>query len=294
MSEAHAHDEYSIIEAFLPREFRFYRHYHIMSSFFAVFFIGLVFVAWVPFVMELFYQGVSDGSAFRAAAYATATFLFLVLLGRLGKREFDRTRFIVSLDGLIRRDPYRTVSVTWRDITGVRVRRIPGAKGALEITAPGAKIVLPSTILGFGQLCGAIQRGLERAGRAELLENGFLRVMEAMGTMSERWNERAKKAFWPIVAATVGTLSFNILVSSLVWETGTLSLIVWAGTTLPLPLLVYAVADFRLNRKFEKALRAGSNTAVKDDLAGELVFGFLIVAPVYGIFGIIARTIFLR
>jgi hypothetical protein len=265
-----------------------------MSLFFAVFFMGLVFVAWVPFVMEVCSGGVSDGSIFRAAAYTTATFILLAMLGRLGKREFDRTRFIVSLDGIIRRDPYRTVSVTWRDITGVRVRRIPGAKGALEITAPGARIFLPSTISGFEQLCGAIQGGLERAGRAELLDSGFLRVMAAMGTMSERWNQRAKKAFWPIVAASVGTLLFSVFVGLLVWETGTLSLIVWAGITLPLPLLVYAVADFRLNRKIEKSLLAGSGSAFTEDLAGEFFSGFLIVAPFYGILGIIARTIFLR
>jgi hypothetical protein len=294
MPEANAHDEYAVIEAVFPQEFRFYTHYHIMSSFFAVIFIGLVLVAWVPFVMELYSHGIHDGPEFRAAAYSTATFILLVALGRLGKREFDRTRFIVSLDGISRRDPYRTVSMAWRDITGVRVSRKPGAKGALEITTLEARMLLPSTISGFEKLCSTIQKGLERAGRAELLDSGFLGLMAAMGTMSERWNKRAKKAFLPIVAATVGTLLFNAFVGSLVWEAKTLSLIVWAGITLPLPLLVFAVADFRLNRKVENVLIAGSGGAFREDLAGELVFGFIVVAPFYGILGILARTIFLR
>jgi hypothetical protein len=126
------------------------------------------------------------------------------------------------------------------------------------------------------------------------MDSGLLRTMVAMGTMSERWNERARAAFWPIVAATIGTLLFNAFVASRVWETGSVSLIVWAGISLPMPLLVYAVADIRLNRQYEKALLLGGETTGKDDLAGELAFGFLVVAPFYGILGIIARTIFLR
>ena len=293
MPEAPTHDEYAVIETFPPQEFRFYHHYYITSSFFAVFFIGLVFVAWVPFVMTVMSDGIPDGPIVRATVYATAAFLLFAALARLGKREFDRTRFIVSNEGVVRRDPYRTISLAWCDITGVRHRRTPGAKGALEITAPHARLLLPSTIAGFGQLCGAIQKGLERAGRPELMDSGLLRTMVAMGTMSERWNARAKSAFWPIAAATVGTLLLNAFVSSRVWGTGTVALIVWAGITLPLPLLVYAIADIRLNRTFEKALLSGSGTAVKDDLAGELVFGFLVAAPFYGVIGIIAKTIFL-
>lgn len=293
MQDTNAHDEYAVIETFPPQEFRFYHHYYITASFFAVFFMGLVFVAWVPFVMTVLSEG-ADGPIVRATMYTTAVFLFFAALARLGKREFDRTRFIVSLDGFVRRDPYRTVSVAWRDITSVRRRRVPGAKGALEIRAPHARILLPSTISGFGRLCGAIQKGLERAGRPELMDSGLLRTMVAVGIMSERWNERARVAFWPIVAATIGTLLFNAFVTSRVWETGSVSLIIWAGISLPMPLLTYAVADFRLNRECEKALLLGNETPVKEDCAGELVFGFLVVAPFYGILGIIARTIFLR
>ena len=292
MPESHAHNEYAVIETFPPQEFRFYHHYYITSSFSAVLFIGLVFVVWVPFVMTMLSDGVPDSMIVRATVYSTAAFLLFSALAVLGKREFDRTRFIVSYEGIVRRDQFRTISAPWRDITGVRHRRIPGAKGSLEIAVPHARLLLPSTIAGFGQLCGAIQKGLERAGRPELMDCGLLRTMVAMGTMSERWNARAKHAFWPMVAATVGILLFSAFVASHVWDTGTVALIMWGGITLPLPLLVYAVADIRLNRKFEKALLSGSGTAVKDDIAGELVVGFLIVAPFYGILGIIAKTIF--
>jgi hypothetical protein len=294
MQDAHARYEYAVIETFPPQEFRFYQHYYITDSFFAVFFIGLVFVAWVPCAMVAWHDGFPEGPIVRAAVYSTAAFMLFAALGLIGKREFDRTRFIVSFDGFVRRDPYRTVSVAWRDITIVKGRMVPGAKGALEIRAPHARILLPSTITGFGRLCGAIQRGLERAGRPAVLDNELLRTMVAMGTVSERWNERAKAAFWPIAAATIGTVLFNAFVASCVWETGSVSLIIWAGISLPIPLLAYAVADFRCNRQCEKALLLGNETPVKDDLAGELAFGFLVVAPLYGVLGIIARTIFLR
>jgi hypothetical protein len=294
MKDTLACDEYAVIETFPPQEFRFFHHYYITSSFFAVSFIGLVFVAWVPFAMVAWQEGFPDAPIVRAAVYSTAAFMLLTALGLIGKREFARTSFIVSFDGLVRRDPYRTVSVAWRDITCVRGRRVPGAKGALEIRAPYARILLPSTIAGFGRLCGEIRKGLERAGRAELIDSGLLRAMVAVGTMSERWNERARAAFWPIVAATLGTLLFNAFVASRVWEIGSVSLVIWAGIGLPVPLLAYAVADIRLNRKYEKALLLGSAITGEEDLAGELVFGFLVVAPIYGILGIIARTIFFR
>lgn len=286
--------DYAVIETFPPREFRFFRHYYITSSFFAVFFIGLVFVAWVPFVIVVLSEGILDGPIVRAAAYTTAAFLFFTALAKIGKREFDKTLFIVSNEGIIRRDPFRTLSAAWHDIIGVRNRRIPGAKGSLEIRTPHARILLPSTISGFGQLCGAIQKGLERAGRGGLMDSGFLRTMTAMGTMSERWNARAKASVWPIIAATLGTLLLNVFVALCVWKTGPVSLIVWAGITLPLPLLVYSVADIRLNRSIERALLLDNGTDIKEDLAGELAFGFIVTAPFYGILGIIAKTIFLR
>jgi hypothetical protein len=269
---------YAVIETFTPQEFRYYPQYYITSAFFAVFFMGLIFVVWVPLVMTYCTEGLLNWPAIRAAVSLTATFLLLVALGRLAKREFGRTRFIVSHEGIVRRDLYRTVSIAWRDIVSVRRRRRPGAKGALEITAPYARLLLPSTITEFGRFCGAVRNGLERA---------------AMGTVSERWNERAKAAFWPLAAAAVGTLLFNAFVVSRVWEMGPAALIVWAGTGLPMPLVVYSVADIRFNRRLEKALLAGNNSAAEDDFAAEIVVGFLVVAPLYGILGIIAKTIFL-
>jgi hypothetical protein len=294
MAEAHGSEEYAVIEAFPPEEYRFFTRYHIMASFYAVFFLGLVFVVWVPFLMEACSGGVADPSVVRAAAAITAAFALLAVLGGLGKREFDRTRFIVSHERIVRSDAYRTVSIAWRDIVTVRNRKFPGAKRALELTASGARILLPSTIAGFGRLCAGVRRGLEQAGRGTLMDSVQLRAMAAAGDMAERWNRRAKNAFWPLSAATVGVLLFNAFVASRVWGTGTLSLVVWAGIGLPLPLLVYAVADIRCNRTFEKALLSGSGNAYKEDLVTELIIGFLVVAPFYGILGIIARTIFLR
>ncbi|MBN1128533.1 MAG: hypothetical protein JXA71_06080 [Chitinispirillaceae bacterium] len=293
MKGTRACDEYAVIETFPPQEFRFFRHYYITSSFFAVFFIGLVFVAWVPLAMAAWQEGFPDAPVVRAAVYSTVAFLLCAALGLIGKRESARTRFIVSFDGIVRRDPYRTVSMAWRDITFVRGRRMPGAKGALEIRTSHTRILLPSTIESFGRLCDEIRKGLERAGRPAVMDSVLLRDVVAMGTMSERWNERARAAFWPIVGATLGTLLFNAFVASRVWEAGSVTLIIWAGISLPMPLLAYAVADFRLNRQCEKALLLGNETPVKDNLAGELAFGFLAVAPFYGILGIIARTIFL-
>jgi hypothetical protein len=294
MPDTDARDGYAVIETVPPREFRFFRHYYITFSFFAVFFIGLVFVAWVPFAMVAWQEGFPDPPVVRAAVSSTAAFLLLAALGLTGKRGFARTRFIVSIDGIVRRDPYRTVSVAWRDITGVRGRRAPGAKRALEIAAPHASILLPSTIAGFGRLCGEIRKGLEGTGRPELMDSGLMRAMTAAGVMSERWNGRARHAFLPIVAATLGTLLFNAFVASRVWGIGSVSLIIWAGITLPLPLLAYAVADFRFNRAHERALLQGGGSPFREDMAGELAVGFLAVAPLYGILGIIARTIFFR
>ena len=294
MPETNAREDYAVIETYSPQVFRFYPDFYITSAFFAVFFIGLVFVAWVPLVMVYCSEGTIDVPVARAAAYCTVTFLLLAALGNLGKRELGKVRFVVSQEGIVRSDPYRKISVAWRDITGVRCGRVPFAKGRVEITTSRTRILLPSTITHFDRLSEAVQKGLERAGKAALLDNAFLRTMVAMGKVSERWNDRAKAAFWPLVAATIGIVLFNSFVTSCVWETGTVALIIWAGVGLPLPLLAYSIADIRLNRRYEKALLLGEGTAFVDDIAGELIFGLLVVAPFYGILGIIARGIFFR
>lgn len=287
-------EDYAVIETYSPQVFRFYPDFYITSTFFAVFFIGLVFVAWVPLIMVYCSEGIIDVPIVRAAGYCTATFLFLAALGSLGKRELGKVRFVVSLEGIARSDPYRKISVAWGDVTGVRCRRIPFAKGHVEITTPRTRLLLPSTITHFDRLSEAVQKGLERAGKAALLDNAFLRTMVAMGKVSERWNSRAKSAFWPLVAATIGIVLFNSFVTSCVWETGTVALIIWAGVGLPLPLLVYSIADIRLNRCYENVLLRGDGTAFVENIAGELLFGLLVVAPFYGILGIIARGVFFR
>ena len=287
-------EDYAVIETYSPQVFRFYPDFYITSVFLAVFFVGLVLVAWVPLIMVYYSEGIIDVQIVRAAVYCTATFVFLAALGSLGKRELGKVRFIVSHEGVVRSDPYRKISVAWRDITGVRCRRMPFAKGHVEITTLRARLLLPSTITHFDRLGEALQKGLERSGKAALLDSALLRTMFAMGKVSERWNGRAKAAFWPLVAATIGIVLFNSFVVSCVWKTGTVPLIIWAGITLPIPLLVYAIADIRLNRRYEKSFLRGNGTAFVDDIAGELLFGLLVVAPFYGILGIVARGIFFR
>jgi hypothetical protein len=284
--------EYAVIETFPPQEFHYYPNFYIMSSFFAVFLIGLILVVWVPLILAYIADGFLYGPMVRATAYLTATFLFLVLLGRLSRRELDKVCFTVSADGITRRDSYRKLSAAWHDITRVRCRKIPFAKGFVEITTPRNRIFLPSTITDFGTLGAGIRKGLERSGKGELCNDTFLRAMVTMGKVSESWNGRAKAAFWPLVAATILMVLFNSFVALFMWGMGEIPLIIWAGIGLPLPLLVYSIADIRCNRRLQKALLNGGEYNPARDLSSELLVGALIAAPLYGIFGIIARTIF--
>lgn len=286
--------EYATIETFIPpQEFHFYRRFYITSSFFAVMGIGLLFVGWVPLIFMYFSDGFLNGPIARATIYLTATFLFLVALSRIAKREIDRVRFVVMREGIARMELYREIFVKWSEITGIRCRRIPLGKGLVEITAPHRRLILPSTITDFAGLGEALRQGLMYAGKETLCDETFFSRMAVMGTVNERWNERAKAAFWPIVIATIGFVLFNSFVASRVWGMGTISLIIWAGIGLPLPLLIYAIADIRCNRRLEKALLLNSSGYdAARDLVSELIIGTLIAAPFYGILGIIARTIF--
>jgi hypothetical protein len=283
--------EYATIETFIPQEFHFCRRFYITSSFFAVMGIGLLFVGWVPLIFMFFSDGFLNGPVARATIYLTATFLSVVALHRIVKREIDRVRFIVMREGIARIESYRETLVKWSEITGIRCRRIPLGKGLVEITAPHRRLILPSTITNFAGLGEALRQGLATAGKAALCNDVFFRTMAVMGTVNERWNERAKAAFWPLVIATSGFVLFNSFVASRVWGVGTISVILWAGIGLPLPLLVYAIADIRCNRRLEKALLDSSGYDAARDLTGELIIGILITAPFYGIIGIIARTI---
>ncbi len=286
--------EYATIETFIPQEFHFCRRFYITSSFFAVMLIGLIFVGWVPLVFMYISDGFVYGPIARATVYLTATFLFLFAFSRIAKREIDRVRFVVMREGVARIESYRKVVVKWGEIANIRCRRIPFTKGLVEISTPRSRLILPSTITDFARLGEALRYGLAYTGRAELCNDAFFREMAVMGTVNERWNERARTTFRPLVIATIGFVLFNSFVASRVWGMGLIPLMIWAGIGLPLPLLIYSIADIRCNRRLEKALLSCSDYDVKSDFLSELIIGVLIVAPIYGILGIVVgRIIFI-
>jgi hypothetical protein len=242
--------------------------------------------------MEYLTGGLRYGPVVRAAVYGTTSFILFVLLGRRGRRELDKVRFVVSREGMVRSTPYRKTAVRWPDIVSVRCRRVPFLKGFVEVAASHTKLYLPSTIAGFALLGTALRRGLESAGKTALCNDAFYAEMAAMGDVGERWNARAKAAFWPLTLSTIGAALFNAFVALWVWKLGPIPLVLWTAICLPAPLIVYSIADLRLNRQLKKSLMREEGTAYREDLWGELIIGFLVVMPFYGIFGIFFKTIF--
>jgi hypothetical protein len=287
------HDGESNSRGELPREFHFFPYFPITAFFFAVISLGLVFVLWLPILYLYFYAGILNGQAVRASSYCTATFLLVVLFGRLSQRELGKVRFIVSPEGVARRAPFRTIGLRWEDIEQVRCRRLPFVKGFVEISGGRRKLLLPSTIAEFALLGQEIARGLERAGKGNRCNDATLQRIGAMALVAEGRNERARRSFLPFTAATIGTVLFNALIAARVWAAGPIPIIFWASCVLPLPLLAYSIADARLNRRHGIALVNGDDFDARSAFRSELLFSALITTLAYGVLGIVIKPIFL-
>lgn len=276
-----------------PREYYFFPDFPITRAFLAVFFIGLALVAWAPLLYLFLAEHTVYGPALRATLYLTATFILVLLLGRAGKRALERVSFLVSSDGIVRRDPYRIMSLAWNDVETLRCRRPLFMKPFVEISDGRRKLLLPSTISRFADLGIALRQCCVRAGKGELVTDEIVRKVTAMAAVSERWNRRSRAALLPIVAATVGTLLSSALVASVFWERAPLQVLVWTAMGLPVPLAVYSFADLRINRRHEYCLLSGIDFSEKRVLIAELRAAVLAGSLAYGLFGIVFKTIFL-
>ncbi|MCU0609752.1 MAG: hypothetical protein MUF22_08315 [Chitinispirillaceae bacterium] len=287
--------EYATFERPRTREFR-YGPFHITRFFTSLFFLGLVLVAWIPVLYLYVTVGFMYAPVLRATLFLTGSFVLLLIVGRISRAELNRVRFVISPNGIGRIDGLRKTQLPWREVTAIRYRRFPFVKGFIEIISAKGKLILPSTIIGFGLLGESLKTGLDNANRSRrgtLMSDRMLRKIAIMGMVSELWNERARLAFWPLIAATVSCVLFCAFIAARIWGLEPVALIIWSGLGLPAPILAYSIADFRQNRRIEHT-HSHSTTDPWHGFSGELCFGALIVALIYGIAGIVFSGLFLK
>jgi hypothetical protein len=276
-----------------PREFRFFPSFPITAFFFIVIAIGLIVILWIPLVYLYFYSGMINGVIARTASSSTLTFLLIAALGRLSSRELAKVRFIVSREGIIRKTPFRTTGIRWTEVDRLSCRSMPFVKGFVALHGRKRSLLLPSTIVGFASLGEAISRELHRAGKASLYDETLVTRMAAFGRVAEAWNERARAYLVRFTVATIGAAALNALTAGKLWAFSPVPLILWASIGIPLPLVAYAVADARFNRRYEKALIGGFDFDKRQAFRNELLMSALVASLAYAVLGILIKPIFL-
>ena len=270
--------------------YRFEKQYYIGTFFLILLFIGLIMVVYLPLLFLHLVYGSVGAPAVRATIFMSGTFFFILLFTRFMRKEMDAVMYVVTPDSLILKNSFRTVTLSFAEATGFACRRYPFMKGFAELSAPGRKIAVPSTLRDFGGLIDAIAAGLAAGGKAGLASGGTLRDLKRIALVSEFSYARSRAAFVPLIYATVAVGIAGAFIASEVWVTAQFPLLIWTGVSLAAPLLAYGIADFRLGREIDRQLRQNPNAPPRVSLRDEIVMASITVALLYFSAGVVFRA----
>ncbi|MBN2037916.1 MAG: hypothetical protein JW768_14335 [Chitinispirillaceae bacterium] len=272
--------------------FRMEPECYIATYFLFLLFIGLVVVAYLPLLVSLLTYGVVYAPLQRASMYLSATYVILLLLARFAHIEISRVQFILTPSSLVHKSTFSFIEIPYQDMTRCDIRTIPLIKGFIAVSAPGKRIILPSTITRFGDLAACLVKRLQAAGNGALCSAAHTHTLRRIALVTEFSHARSRAAFFPLVYATVCSTLANAFIAAMIWNGSGFAQVVWTGITLFMPLLVYGLADFRLNRSLAKQLKRDPACLPHLTLGSELLLALFIVGMSYALLGIAFKAFF--
>jgi hypothetical protein len=269
------------------------RQYYIGTFLLILLFIALILVAYLPLVFSYLVYGSVPAPAVRATIFLSGTYFFLLLFARLARREMDAVRFLVTPDSLVFKNSFAITTIAYADAIAFTGRKFPFIKGFAELRAPGRKITIPSTLRDFGGLVEALAAGLSAAGKAGLCTDEKMRRLKRIALVSEFSYARSRAAFSPLVFATIAAALAGAFIASEMWETAEFPLLIWMGLSLAVPIIIYGIADFRLNGQIDRQIRRSPLAVPRVSLRDEIVAASLTVALHYATIGILFKVLLL-
>jgi hypothetical protein len=271
--------------------FRMEPEYYIGTYFLVLLFFGLLVIAYLPLLFSYIVFGSVYGPLQRVTMYLSVTYFLILLIARFARNEMDKIRFIVSDRSITRASTFSTTTIPYSAISRCSIRAFPLIKGFVRITAANSRITLPSTIHRFDDLAEGLIERLTMNGRNDLCSTRDINALRRIACVAAFSQARSRAAFFPLVYATIITAAFNAFIAGLIWGANGISVVVWSGLSLFAPLLVYGLADFRLNRNVERQLLHDPSALPRLQLSEELLLSSLVIAGVYACAGFLFKKL---
>jgi hypothetical protein len=272
--------------------FRMERVYYIGTFFLIFLFIGLLTVGYFPLVYSLLAFGTVLAPLQRAVMYMSATYFFILLISRFMRKEMDRVRYTLTDRSIIQESPFSITEIPFADIQTCAIRSFPLVKGYVRITAAGRRILLPSTIHRFSDLVEELALRLSSCGRSDLCGTQNSNALRRIACIAEFSHARSRAAFFPLIYGTILTVAANAFIAGALWGASAINQVIWMGGTMTAPLLVYGLADFRLNRTIERQLLRDPAALPRLSLRDELILSSLVITGVLAVAGILFKAYF--
>jgi hypothetical protein len=270
--------------------FRMEPEYYIGTYFLVLLCIGLIVIGYLPLLFSYLAHGNVYLPLQRAVMYMSGTFFILLLLARFGRKEMDAIRFIITDHALIRTTSLSTIAIPFSDMSGCLVRTFPLIKGFVKVTGPNRSMVLPSTIRHFGDMVEALLEKIAQSGRGDLCGKETTDALRRIALIAAFSQARSRACFFPLIYGTVLSALADAFIAGVIWRAGNMTLVIWVGFGLIMPLLVYGLADFRLNRSTERQLKRDPAGIPRLSLKSEVILSSLVVFMVYAIAGIFFKA----
>jgi hypothetical protein len=274
--------------------FRMEPEYYIGTFFLILLFIGLLVVGYFPLLVSFLFYGTVFAPLQRAVMYLSVTYFFLLLIARFMRKEMDRVQYILTDRSIIHASPFATMEIPFTDMETCAVRSFPLTKGYVRITAAKRRIVLPSTIHRFSELAEELGNRLSSCGRSGLCGAGKINALRRIACVAEFSQARSRAAFFPLVYGTILSAAANAFIAGFIWGVSGVDMVIWMGIGLTVPLCIYGLADFRLNRSVERQLLRDPASLPRLSLHHELIFSSLIIMGIQAVAGILFKAFFIH
>jgi hypothetical protein len=268
--------------------------YYIGTFFLILLFIGLLAVGYLPLLYSFLVYGTVFAPLQRAVMYLSATYFIFLLIARFMRKEMDRVRVTLTDSSIIHESPFAVTEIPFAGIERFSVRSFPLIKGYVKIAAAKKRIVLPSTICRFGELAEELGNRLASSGRSDLCGAETTNALRRIACVAEFSQARSRAAFFPLVYGTILSATANVFTAGMLWGALGADLVIWMGVGLTVPLCIYGLADFRLNRSVARQLLRDPAALPRLSLRQELIFSALAIMGLQAVAGIMFKAFLLR
>lgn len=249
----------------------------------------LFIISWFPSVFSLLAYEMIIRSALRAAMFLNCTAVVLFLLYRHLKSELRRFSVVLTEDQIIKSGISGSNKIRLSDITSIKYVRIPLLRGFLKLSTNDNTMRIPLFIEDQSQLLISLNKKV--SGQFKICDIvSDTTLLQDLAVFKDSSN-RSLNVFPALIGISLSMFTLSTFIAIEFWDLALIPLLLFAMTSLLLPLLGYAIADYKISQSVRNFFR--TDTATIHNTATEYLYSGLLIFFLYLSLGILFKAVFL-